>query len=96
MGQTLVVRTDEKAGAGLSLRRPAGQAPSLFALFSGAFSQFERSENHTFSRILAPVFLTFMSNPQTDLKRPLTIFDKTRENRLARRPRRTQEDLGAF
>ena len=54
------------------------------------------SRNGTRFRILAPDFLTFMSNYKTDLKHPLTIFDKTAKDKKARRPRRTQEDSGAL
>ena len=40
-------------------------------------------------------FFDIYVKPNLDLKRPLTIFDKTARKDLGRCPRRTQEDLGA-
>ena len=49
----------------------------------------------THFRILAPDFLTFMSNRILDLKHPLTIFDETPGFGLVAVRAGPQEDLGA-
>ena len=96
-GQGSPGRPDGRKGRRAVNCSTAGRSgTTLFAPFSRAFSRFERSENYSEARILAPNFLTFMSNPNLDLRHPLTIFDETADYEKVRRPRRTQEDLGAL